>query len=139
MTQKVELNQGEIKIKFSSPVTGKVSFKELGLNDEDLVFNSGLVRIVFDFEGIGEHQYFKVPIIEIAYKENMAETHWQCDFNGKTILDKTDHHGHSSIILLNRNTLSELEHHHENKLILHGEFPQIAHVLAEDSFINFFK
>lgn len=139
MSQQIELNPGEIKINFSSPTPGRISFKDLGLNDADLIFKSGLVRLVFDFEGIGEHQYYQAPKLEISYKENMAEIHWQCDFNDITILDKTDHHGHSSIILLNRNKLSELEHHHQNALVVHGEFPEPAHVLAEESFINFFK
>jgi hypothetical protein len=138
MSQDVELNQGEIKINFKTPTSGKVSFEDLGLKNEDLVFESGLVRLVFDFEGIGEHHYFKMPTIEISYEEEMAETHWQCDFNETTILDKTDHHGHSTIILLNRNKLSESEHHHQNKLIVHGEFPKTAHIIAEKSFINFF-
>ena len=139
MSQTIELNQGEIKVNFSSPTSGKVSFADLGLSDTDLVFESGLVRLVFDFEGIGEHSYFQVPTISISYAEEMAETHWQCDFNEETILDKTDHHGHSTVILLNRNKLSELEHHHKNALIIHGEFPQSAHVIAKDSYINFFN
>jgi hypothetical protein len=90
-------------------------------------------------EGIGEHHYFQVPTVEIAYQENMSETHWQCDFNGTTILDKMDHHGHSTVLLLNRKTIAELEHHHENKLIIHAEFPMKAHLKADDSYINFFK
>lgn len=139
MSQKVELNQGEVKINFSSPTAGKLSFADLGLKNEDLVFENGLLRLVFDFEGIGEHQYYQVPTVEIAYKEDMDETHWQCDFNEETILDKTDHHGHSTVILLNRNKLSELEHHHKNALIVHGEFPKSVHILAETSYINFFK
>ena len=139
MKQKFELNPGEIKIIFSKPVKGNVSFKALGLKDEDLIFKSGLVRLVFDFEAIEELNYYKVPIVGISYKENMAEIHWQCDFNRTTILDKTDHHGHSSILLLNRKKLSTLEHRHENKLIVHGEFPEPAHVLSETSFINFFS
>ena len=139
MSNRIELNQGEIKVYFSSPIVGKVSFKELGLKDEDLIFESGLVRLVFDFEGIGEHQYYKVPLVEMSYKENMAETHWQCDFNEQTILDKIDHYGHSSIMLLDKQKLIDLEQRHENKLIVHGEFPQAAHVLAEKSFFNFFK
>lgn len=138
MSQKIELNQGEIKIKFSSPTSGKVSFKDLGLTDENLTFESGLLRLVFDFEGISELNYFKVPSIEITYEEKMAAIHWQCDFNGTTILDKIDNHGSSSIILLNRKTLSELEHRHENTLVVHGEFPEPAHVIADKSFINFF-
>ncbi|MCB0400989.1 MAG: hypothetical protein KDD41_02825 [Flavobacteriales bacterium] len=139
MSQTVELNQGEVKINFSSPTSGKVTFAELGLKNEDLVFESGLLRLVFDFEGIGEHNYYQVPTVEIAYAEDMNETHWQCDFNEETILDKTDHHGHSTVILLNRNKLSSLEHHHKNALTVHGEFPQPVHILAEESYINFFN
>ena len=139
MKQRIELNPGEIKIIFSKPVKGKTSFKDLGLKDEDLIFKNGLVRLVFDFEAIEELHYYKVPIIGISYRENMAEIHWQCDFNRTTILDKTDHHGHSSVLLLNRKKISALEHRHENKLIVHGEFPEPAHVLSETSFINFFS
>lgn len=139
MSQTVELNQGEVKINFSSPTTGKVTFAELGLKNENLVFDGGLLRLVFDFEGIGEHHYYQVPTVEISYKEEMAETHWQCDFNEETILDKIDHHGHSTVILLNRNKLASLEHHHKNALIVHGEFPKGVHIIAEDSYINFFK
>jgi len=139
MSQTVELNQGEVKINFSSPTTGKLSFATLGLKNEDLEFENGLLRLVFDFEGIGEHNYFKMPTVEISYKEEMEETHWQCDFNEETILDKTDHHGHSTVILLNRTKLSELEHHHKNALVVHGEFPKAVHIIAEDSYINFFN
>ena len=49
MKQKIELNPGEIKISFSAPVKGNVSFKALGLKDEDLIFKNGLVRLVFRF------------------------------------------------------------------------------------------
>ncbi len=50
-------------IKFSAPVAGILSFQDLGLKDEDLVFESSLMRLVFDFEGIGEYHYYKVPVI----------------------------------------------------------------------------
>ncbi|MGE0561132.1 MAG: hypothetical protein AB7O47_04905 [Flavobacteriales bacterium] len=139
MSQTIEINQGEIKVNFKTPTSGKVSFAALGLKNEDLISESGLVRMVFDFEGIGEHSYYQIPTISIAYKEEMGETHWQCDFNGETILDKTDHHGHSTVILLNRTKLSSLEHHHQNVLVLHGEFPKPVCIVNEDSFIIFFS
>ena len=120
MEQMVEINPGEIRIKFAAPVSGKTTFAELGLTDNDLVFDSGLIRMVFDFEGIGEHSYFKMPTIQVAYKEEMAETHWICDFNNETILDKLDHHGRSSVLLMDRNKLSNLEQHHENTLRLYA-------------------
>jgi len=139
MGQLIEINQGEIVVKFTSPTKGKISFSDLGIKTDDLVFEGGFLRLVFDMEGIGEHSYFAMPTIEVGYKENMAETHWQCDFNGETILDKTNNHGNSTVILMNRKKLAELEHHHENTLILHAEFPKGVHIVAEDSFINFFK
>ena len=139
MSQTVQINQGEIYVKFTSPTPGKISFKELGITEDSIELKGGFLRMVFDFEGIGEHDYFKVPTIEVEYAEEMAETHWQCDFNEETILDKTDHHGHSTIVLLDRNKIASLEHHHQNKLILHAEFPETAHVISAKSSINFFK
>lgn len=95
--------------------------------------------MVFDLEGIGDHDYYAVPTIEVAYLEEMGETHWQCEFNDEVILDKTDHHGHSTVMLLNRNRLGELEHHHQNELTVHAEFPGPVHLDAEKSYINLFK
>lgn len=139
MSQTIEVNQGEIKINFKSPTAGKLSFSDLGIKDNYIIPKGGFLRMVFDFEGIGEHDYFKVPTIEIEYVEDVAETHWQCDFNEETILDKTDHYGHSTIILLNRDKLASLEQHHENTLVLHAEFPQEVHIDTSKSHINFFK
>ncbi len=137
--ENVEINQGEIKVKFDKPVIGKVSFADLGITNEQLHNNTGFLRIVFDMEGIGEHHYFQVPTIEVSYQENLSETHWMCEFNGTTLVDKLDHHGHSTVLLLNRKTIANLEHHHENKLVVHAEFPQETHLIAEESYINFFK
>ncbi len=139
MGQLIEINQGEIKVKFTSPTKGKITFEALGISDEQLVLDGGFLRLLFDMEGIGEHDYYAVPTIELSYKENCAETHWQCDFNDVQILDKSDHHGHSTVLLLDRKKISSLEHHHQNKLIVHAEFPEKVHLIAKDSFINFFK
>ena len=139
MGQLIEVNQGEIKFKFTSPTQGKVSFRDLGITDDQLELEGGFLRLLFDFEGIGEHNYFAVPTIEISYKENCAETHWQCDFNEQTILDKSDHHGHSTVLLLDRKKISSLEHHHQNKLVVHAEFPEKVHLVTDSSYINFFK
>lgn len=139
MAQTIEINEGEILVKFTSPTAEKVSFKDLGIKDEELYVESGFLRVVFDLEGIGPHDYYKVPTIELSYKENTTETHWQCDFNEEQILDKYDHHGNSTVILLNRDKMESLEHHHENKLILHADLPEPLHIIAKDSYINLFK
>jgi hypothetical protein len=139
MGQLIEVNQGEVVVKFTSPTKGKITFAELGIKDEQLVLDGGFLRLLFDMEGIGEHDYFAVPTIEVEYLENCKETHWQCDFNGETILDKFDNHGNSTVMLLDRKKISSLEHHHENKLIVHAEFPEKVHLSAAGSYINFFK
>ena len=135
----VELNQGEIKVNLNELSTGKLSFAELGIDNEGNNLDGGLLRLVFDLKGIAEHSYYQVPTIEVFYEENMSETHWVCEFNGKTILDKLDHHGHSTVLLLNRKVLSNLEQHHENVLIVHAEFPQSANLNIKKSYIHFFK
>ncbi|MDC3252686.1 hypothetical protein OAU25_00365 [Crocinitomicaceae bacterium] len=139
MGQLIEINQGEVLVKFTSPTRGKITFKDLGITDDQLVLEGGFLRLRFDFEGIGTYDYFAVPTIEVSYKKNCSETHWQCEFNGETILDKTDHHGHSTVMLLSRKILMDLEHRHKNELIVHAEFPEGVNVIAEDSYINFFK
>lgn len=139
MGQLIEVNQGEVVVKFTTPKAGKVTFADLGLTNDQLVIEGGFLRLVFDMEGIGEHDYFAVPTVEVGYEENCAETHWQCEFNGVTILDKFDNHGNSTVMLMNRNKLSELEHHHENKLVVHAEFPEPVRIKADESYINLFK
>jgi hypothetical protein len=139
MGQLIEINEGEVLVKFTSPTAGKVTFKELGISNDQLSLEGGFLRLVFDLEGIGEHNYYAVPTVEVAYAENVGETHWQCDFNEETILDKMDHHGHSTVLLLDRKKISSLEHHHENKLIVHAEFPEPVHLDADKSYINIFK
>ena len=67
----VELSLGEIKVNFKEPKTGKISFADLGISDESKNLEGGLLRLVFDLEGIGEHNYYQVPTVEVAYEENM--------------------------------------------------------------------
>lgn len=139
MGQLIEINEGEVLVKFTSPTSGKVTFADLGISNDQLELQGGFLRLVFDLEGIGEHSYYAVPTVEVAYRESVGETHWQCEFNDETILDKMDHHGNSTVLLLDRNKISSLEHHHENKLIVHAEFPEAVHLDADNSYINLFK
>jgi len=139
MGQTIEINEGEVLVKFNSPTAGKVSFKELGISKSELSLDGGFLRIAFELGGIGTHDFVSVPTIEVSYEESMGETHWQCDFNDETLLDKLDHHGRSTIILLRRERLEKLEQHHENKLVIHAEFPGAVHIDVENSFIELFK
>lgn len=137
MGETIEVNQGEILIKFKNDSNGRITFSDFGLSPEDLEITGGFLRIVFDMEEVISKDYYSVPTIELKFAENIGETHWQCDFNGVTILDKKDHHGNSTILLLNRTKIENLEHHHENKLILHAEFPEPIQLLQESSVFLF--
>jgi len=139
MSEQITINEGEVVVKFNKPTAGKLSFADLGLKDDQLILDGGFLRLVFDLEGIGEHEYFAVPTLEVSYKQAQAETHWICEFNEVTILDKVDHHGSSTIMLSDRKKLSSLEHHHENKLIVHAEFPSATEIDTANSYVNFFK
>ena len=77
-----------------------------------------------------------MPTIEISYQEKVGETVWQVEFNEEVVLEKTDHSGHSTIMLLDRNKLEALKHRHINRLIIHAEFPDEVHLSSEGSFFN---
>ncbi|MCB0397015.1 MAG: hypothetical protein KDD36_10195 [Flavobacteriales bacterium] len=139
MNTSSEINQGEIQINLHKDASGKKSLKDLGLTETLLLLEGGFLRIQIRLDGVGMNDYFHTPTIQIAYKENTGETHWQCEFNGETILDRMDHHGNSTVLLLNRGTLEKLEHHHENTLIVHGEFPEKIHIDTEASFMHLLK
>lgn len=135
----IELNQGEIKLILTGPVSGKVSFKELGIQEDAVAIDGGFLRIKIDLSEVGPHDYYAVPTIEMTYDQNCSETHWQCDFNGETILDKNDHHGHSTILLMNRAKLDSLEHRHINEMIVHAEFPEAVNLVTENCYLHLFK
>lgn len=133
-----ELNPGEIKVVFEAPVSGAIAFSDMGIYEEDLKFAGGLIRMVFSFENIEENRFFKMPTFEISYTEEMSETHWQCDFNSETILDKHDHHGRKTVVLLNRNKMDSLLNRHVNEFVLHAEFPQEVQLIPDESTVHFF-
>ncbi|MEM6630767.1 MAG: hypothetical protein AAF694_13895 [Bacteroidota bacterium] len=139
MEQAIEINPGEVVLHFDKPLTGKITLEELGFTDKQLFFEEGRIRMVFDFNQLGPHQYYRMPTLEMSYKEEMGETHWQCEFNEETLIDKYDHHGHCTVILLNREKMQKLEHHHVNQLILHAEFPSSVHLISKNSYVHFFQ
>ncbi|MEX2483344.1 MAG: hypothetical protein WED10_02240 [Brumimicrobium sp.] len=137
--QTVQSGEGEIKVAITSDMKGKLSFKELGFTSENIKIKGGFLRIVFDFGQFDKNNFYSTPTVELAYDKNVAETHWQCDFNGKMISDKMDNHGNSTVILLQRDKMIDQLQHHENTLIVHGEFPENVTIDLENSFINLVK
>ena len=138
MKDQIELNPGEIKLTFNEGHSGKVYLKDLGLTASDLKLESGNLRFVIEVNNLTDVHFSAVPTIEFQYSENMSETHWVCDFKGETISDKLDHHGHATVILLNRKKIESLVQRHENTLIVHADFPAPASIDPSKSFISLF-
>ena len=74
MGQVIEIEKGEIKVKFTGDASGKYTFEELGLTNEQLVLEGGFLRLVLDLEGVNALNYYAVPTIEVGYIENTGET-----------------------------------------------------------------
>lgn len=139
MAPVAEINQGEIYVTLDKPMPGKVTLNQLGINEEDLLLKNGLLRLVIDMQGFREFPFYHVPTLEFSYAQETTETHWQCEFNGNTILDKLDHHGRSTVMLLARTVLKDFEKRHINKLIIHAEFPEPVQLLGNQSFVHLFR
>lgn len=45
-----DINKGEICITFSRPLSGKISLQQLGVKNDDLTLENGLLRLVFDLD-----------------------------------------------------------------------------------------
>lgn len=139
MHNQVEVNPGEVKLIMNEAVQGKkIFFNELGLNTEQLTVVGGNLRLVIEINNLDENHFGAVPTIHLAYTEELGETHWQCEFNNQVVLDKKDHHGHSTILLLNKSKLNDISQRHENTLVVHGDFPSVTNLNAEESFLLLF-
>lgn len=138
MKDQIELNPGEIKLTFNEGHSGKVYLSDLGLKSSDLTLESGNMRFVIEVNNLNDVHFSAVPTVEFQYTEEMKETHWVSEFNGQVISDKLDHHGHATVILLNRKKIEELVQRHENTLIVHADFPAPATIDPSKSYISLF-
>lgn len=131
-----ETNNGEIKIRFEHPVSGKMTFHDVGLSNKELLVAGGNLRIVVELGYLEDKHFFKMPTIEVNYRENVGKTGWVVDYNGEVILEKTDPSGHNTVLLLDRKKMDALKHRHTNTLVIHGDFPEEVQLSAENSFFN---
>jgi len=129
----VDITPGEIRI---TAVAGRNALQSLGLSDEQLKIEGGNIRLVFELGNMEGQHFFKNPTIEIAYHEHLGESTWVAEFNGENILEKTDHAGNATLLLLQRGKLEALLHRHENILIIHGDLPAQIGLNAANTFFN---
>lgn len=137
---KIQEFDGELKVELKAHNEDRISFKDIGAKSDYYDVKGGNLRILIDIGPVEFDEFYRMPIAEFTYRDNIQESEWIVEFNGQNILERIDHSGHSTIILFSRNRLKELIQRHENKLIIHGDFSKEVHIdLAKSSFHVFGK
>jgi hypothetical protein len=134
-----EMLEGELRFQLNSQVKDRQTFADLGVQDDFINDNKGFLRIRIDFENLDPNSLYANPTIELDFDATVDSIHWNCEFNGNTILDKNDRKGSVSMLLLNRAKIIEAIQHHDNTLIVHAEFPEEVAIDSKKSFLHFFK
>jgi hypothetical protein len=142
----IQVDGGEILLRFDKLSAGKLSFADLGLKAEDLKVHGGNLRLVFKFVRLSSTQvthethWFKSPTIYLSYDKKLGESYWQLELNGKLIKEITDPSGAHTLFLLDRKVMEDaLAHHtgnHFNELILRGDLPAEVTLSTTDSYIH---
>ncbi|WBX73196.1 hypothetical protein PG913_10005 [Tenacibaculum pacificus] len=116
--------EGQLEIVMEKPAFNKFSLKEAGLKEDSYTVEGGNLRLKIELGYIQDYRFYKMPVIELEYENNIKESGWIVEFNGENILEAKDHSGSKTVLLLNRNKMSKLVHRHENTLIIHGDFSE---------------
>lgn len=126
---------GELKIIMQEASFDKFSLQDAGLKEDSYEVKGGNLRLKIEMGYIQEYNFYKMPIIQLDYENNIHESEWVVEFNGENILEKKDHSGHATVLLLSRKKMLELEHRHENNLVIHGDFSEEVDI-KNDSYLN---
>ncbi len=130
---KIQVNDGEIKVTMEKPVGGRFNLKELGLSPSVYEAEGGNLRLVFELGYLEDFHFYRMPIIDFKYTDNIHESGWVVEFNGENMLEKTDHSGKATVLLLKRDQLADKVHRHSNRLIVHGDFSDTVAIDFEKS------
>lgn len=136
---KIDRIAGEIKLSLDQNQNGKVNLSDLNGDISGYYSKGGHMRLLVDLDAHNDNHFFKMPTLQFKYDNNVGETQWIVEFNGETIVDKLDHQGNSTTILLNRSKLEELVQRHENQLLIHVEFPEEVNLLPAESSIHLYN
>jgi hypothetical protein len=126
--------EGELKITMKEVTFDKFSLLDAGITNPSYTVQGGNLRIKVEMGYIQDYHFYKMPIIEFHYENNIHESEWVVEFNGEEILTKKDHSGHSTILLLDRKKMNDLVQRHENNLLIHGDFSEEVHIKNDSHF-----
>lgn len=130
----LELGDGQIQFTMNQPVFEKFTLETAGFQEESYKTKGGNVRIQINLGAIQNVNFYKMPVIELNYAGKIHESGWIVEFNGTNILEKTDHSGQATILLLNRNKMTDLVQRHENTILIHGDFSEEVELQKDSSF-----
>lgn len=130
----LSLHGGQIRVDMEKPFFDKFSLEDVGVKDTYEV-EGGNLRIKIRMGYIQDYRLYKMPLIELNYTENIGTSEWIVEFNGVNILEKKDHSGQTTVLLLNRKKMEELVQRRENELIIHGDFSEVVSI-TNDSFFQ---
>lgn len=129
----LNLSEGQVKIVMDKPIFNKFTLKDAGLVEDTYKVEGGNLRLKIEMGYIQDVHFYKMPLIEFHYTEKIHESEWVVEFNGTNILEKKDHSGQATVLLLNRKKMSELVHRHQNNLVIHGDFSEVVYIKGESS------
>lgn len=129
----LDLTDGQIKITMKEATFGKFTMKDAGVTEDVYEVKGGNLRVDVELGYIQDVHFYKMPTIEFEYTEKIHESEWVVEFNGVNILEKKDHSGQATVLLLNRNKMKELVHRHENTLLIHGDFSEVVSIKNSSS------
>lgn len=131
---RLSIKEGELKIVMEKPVKGNFTLKDAGFEGDSYTVEGGNLRLKIELGYIQDVHFFKMPVIELEYENNIDASEWVVEFNGENILESKDNSGFKTVLLLNRAKMEKLVQRHENNLIIHGDFSQEVHIKAGSRF-----
>jgi len=134
----IRLVDKQIEIELQAHNEGKVTFEDLGANEPSFHAEGGNLRMKVVIGAVDFDEFYRMPMLEFKYSENIHESEWVVEFNGENILERSDHSGHSTMLLFSRNRLKDLIQRHENNLLIHGDFSEEVDIDLVQSHFHLF-
>ncbi|NNK80076.1 MAG: hypothetical protein HKO93_01145, partial [Flavobacteriales bacterium] len=89
----IQLIDRQIKIELQSHNTGTLTFKDLGAERSFFHVQGGNLRLRLVMGPVDFDEFYRMPIVEFKYSENIQASEWIVEFNGHNILERVDHSG----------------------------------------------
>lgn len=130
----LEVTEGQLEIIMKEAAFGKFTLADAGFTEDSYEVEGGNLRVKIDLGYIKDISFYKMPVLEFEFTDKIHTSEWIIEFNGTNILEKKDHSGKATVLLLNRKKMDELKQRHENTLLIHGDFSEVVRLKNTSSF-----